>query len=662
MNTVAQSLDLAVRCHQAGNLQQAEQIYRQILQVEPGNINALHLLGLIAMHFGKLDHAIEHIRQSLRLKPNFAEAHSNLGLALQQQGKLAEAVESWRTALSFKPDYPEALNSLAIALKEQGLQEEAIANWRRALQLRPDYADALSNLGVALQEQGSLDEALASWRAALRANPNYADAYNNLGGALKERGSLDEAVTNLHEALRLRPDFAEAYNNLAAALKDMGLLDEALAAFRRASELRPQLASWQSNVIYTLHFHPDCNAAALNEEHRSWNQRHAEPLAKFAKPHLNVADPDRRLRVGYVSPDLRNHPVGRFLLPLLEAHDERCVDVFCYASVAVFDEVSQQLRSHSHHWIDANDLSDESLAQRIQEDRIDILVDLSAHTKKSRLLVFARKPAPVQVTYLAYCSTAGLRAIDYRLTDPFFDPPGQQPAFNYSETSIWLPETYWCYQPPYVLPPASPLPALDRGHVTFGCLNNFCKATQPVLDTWRHLIQSIAGSRLIIHAHAGSHRDRVQAFMREGGVDPSRVEFMGFVLPPEYFRLYDGIDIALDPFPYAGGTTTCDALWMGVPVVSLAGSTAVGRAGVSILSNAGLTELIATTPQDYVRIAVELASDLRRLAALRAGLRAQLERTPLTDAPRFARNVESAFREMWRRWCQSPRSRNATLS
>ncbi len=451
------------------------------------------------------------------------------------------------------------------------------------------------------------------------------------------------------------------HNNLAAALKDMGLLAEALAVFRRSSELCPQLSSWQSNVVYTLHFLPDCDAATLNAEHGSWNQRHAEPLARFARPHLNVADPDRRLKIGYVSPDLRNHPVGRFLLPLLEAHDEKCVEVFCYASVASFDEVSQQLRSLAHHWIDAKDLSDELLAQRIREDRIDILVDLSAHTKKSRLLVFARKPAPVQVTYLAYCSTTGLCAIDYRLTDPFFDPPGPQTAF-YSETSVWLPETYWCYQPPYALPPASPLPALDRPYVTFGCLNNFCKATPPVLATWRHLLQSIAGSHLLIHAHAGSHRERVQAFMSEGGVDPSRVEFVGFIPPPEYFRLYDRIDIALDPFPYAGGTTTCDALWMGVPVISLAGTTAVGRAGVSILSNAGLPELIAGTPQDYVRIAVGLASDLPRLAALRAGLRGRLDRSPLTDAPRFAHNMESAFREMWRRWCQSRHSINATLS
>ena len=297
-------------------------------------------------------------------------------------------------------------------------------------------------------------------------------------------------------------------------------------------------------------------------------------------------------------------------------------------------------------------LSDERLAEVIRADRIDILVDLSAHMASNRLLVFARKPAPVQVTYLAYCSTTGLHTMDYRLTDPFLDPPGQ-PQPYYSEESVWLPETYWCYRPLLDVPPAGPLPARAAGHVTFGCLNNFCKVTPSTLAAWRDLLGAVPGSRLLLHAHAGSHRERVRAFFAEGGVDSGRVEFVGLVPLPEYLALYDRIDVGLDPFPYAGGTTTCDALWRGVPVISLAGQTAVARAGLSILSNAGLPELVARTPEEYVRLATDLARDLPRLVSLRSGLRGRLERSPLTDAPRFARNVEGALRGMWRRWCNT---------
>ncbi len=264
-------------------------------------------------------------------------------------------------------------------------------------------------------------------------------------------------------------------------------------------------------------------------------------------------------------------------------------------------------------------MSDESLADLVRRDRIDILVDLDAHTAQNRLLTFARKPAPVQVTYLAYCSTTGLRAMDYRITDPFLDPLGQ--SRFYTEESVWLPETYWCYQPLPQAPSPGPLPAVASGHVTFGCLNNFCKVTLPILTVWRDLLREVPGSRLLLHARRGTHRDRVLTFFAEGEVDPGRVEFASFCPLAEYYGLYQQIDVGLDPFPYGGGTTTCDALWMGVPVISLAGRTAVGRAGLSILSNVGLPELVARTPAEYLRIATDLAADLPRLAALRAGLR-----------------------------------------
>jgi predicted O-linked N-acetylglucosamine transferase (SPINDLY family) len=272
------------------------------------------------------------------------------------------------------------------------------------------------------------------------------------------------------------------------------------------------------------------------------------------------------------------------------------------------------------------------------------------HAADNRLLVFARKPAPVQVTYLAYCGTTGLSAMDYRLTDPYFDPPGQNERF-YSEQSVRLPETYWCYRPPIETPPVNALPALEEGYVCFGSLNNFCKVTPPTLAAWSRILQAVPGSRLLLHARAGSHRDRVRAFLAEQGISTARLEFVDFLPESEYFEIYQRIDVALDPFPYGGGTTTCDALWMGVPVVSLAGQTAVGRGGVSILSNIGLPELAAHDSEHYVRIAEALANNLPGLAGLRTMLHDRMRSSPLTDAPRFARNIEAAYREMWRRWC-----------
>jgi predicted O-linked N-acetylglucosamine transferase (SPINDLY family) len=354
--------------------------------------------------------------------------------------------------------------------------------------------------------------------------------------------------------------------------------------------------------------------------------------------------------VGYVSPDFRWHPVGRFLLPLLQSHDHREFEIFCYASQIVADFITARCQAHADVWRNVAGCTDEQLATAVREDHIDILVDLSMHMAKNRLLVFARKPAPVQVTYLAYCGTTGLRTMDYRLTDPYLDAPGQTQRF-YSEQSVWLPETYWCYLAVDNTPPVSSLPALLAGHVTFGCLNNFCKVTAPALSAWSALLQAAPGSRLILHAQTGGHRDRVRDFFTQRHVSPERVTFVRQLPTADYFRLYEQIDVALDPFPYGGGTTTCDALWMGVPVVSLAGQTAVGRGGLSILSNVGLTGLLAHDSEQYARIAADLAGDLQRLGELRATLRERMQHSPLMDAPRFARNVESSYRMMWRHCC-----------
>jgi predicted O-linked N-acetylglucosamine transferase (SPINDLY family) len=533
----------------------------------------------------------------------------------------------------------------------RGLRAGAIAVFQKEVRRRPNEPEAFYRLAWALFQQHREEESILCYRQALRLKPDFAEAHKHLGDALRGHGgtAVDEAISSYREAIRLKPEYAEAYHMLGRTLKDQGLLDEAVDALRRACQLCPDSSKFHSSLLYCLHYHPDSDPEVLAREHGRWNDQHAKPLARLIQPHSNDPDLHRRLRIGYISPYFRSHAVGRFLLPLFASHDRSKFEICCYSGVRVADELTEKFRIQSSRWHDVAGMTDDDLANLIRQDRVDILMDLDAHTATNRLLTFARRPAPVQVTYLAYCSTTGLSAMDYRLTDPFLDPLGQPTC--YAEESVWLPETYWCYQPHTDLPPVGPLPALTSGQVTFGCLNNFWKVTKPTLTCWRELLQKVARSRLLLHARPGTHRDRVRAFFAEGDINPDRIEFVGVTPADEYFERYNQVDIGLDPFPYPGGTTTCDSLWMGVPVVSLAGKTSVSRGGLSILSNVGLPELAARGPEEYVHIVANLAGDMPRLAALRSGLRDRMLNSPLTNAPRFARNLEAAFRQMWQRWC-----------
>jgi len=635
----------ALEHHRAGRLDKAEEILRRALESQPQSPELHAQLGLTLKAQGRLEQAIAAFRRALTLRPEFAEAHNNLGNALKAAGEPGPAIEAYRHALTLRPDLAETHNNLGNALRETGYADEAVAAYRQALALRPNYAEAHYNLGNALMEQRQFDAAIAALRQAVVLRPHFPEAFNNLGGALQDKGELDEAIACYRQAIALRPGYAEAYNNLGNALKEAGQLDETLACYRQSLKLG---GDWRiaSNLLHAIHFHPDYDIKRIWEEHVRWNQTYALPLAPTGESFENDRSPDRRLRIGYVSPDFGEHPVGRFMLPLLENHDHTQFEIFCYADGRRDDAITRRLRARADAWRSTTGLSDEQLASLVRQDRIDILVDLVMHMRGTRMLVFARKPAPVQVTYLAYCSTSGLETIDYRLTDQYLDPPPSDDRF-YSEESIHLPRCYWCYPAAEQAPDVAPLPALAAGHVTFGCLNNFGKVSAGALSTWSQLLRQVPNSRFLLHAHEGSHRDRTRRQLAAAGIDPDRLQFVAMQSMTQYFHQHNRIDIALDPFPYPGGTTTCDALWMGVPVVSRAGQTAVSRAGLSILSNAGLSELVAHDAEQYVQIATELAGDLSRLHQLRVDLRPRMRRSALMDAPRFTADVEAAFRRMW---------------
>jgi predicted O-linked N-acetylglucosamine transferase (SPINDLY family) len=585
----------------------------------------------------------------LQLQPGHAEAHNNLGNVLRDQGKLDEAVDCFRQALRLKPASADTYNNLANALTDQGKLDEAATAYRRAIALNPALAEAHANLGIALRNQGKLDEAVACHQRAIELNPNYAEPYNNLGNAFLEQRKLAEAAVCYRRALALRPDFAEALNNLGNVLKDQGELDEAVASYRRAVQAKPGFAVAHSNLVYTLHFSPRYDAAAIAEEHRRWNRQHAEPLAPSIHPHPNDRDLGRRLRVGYVSPDFRDHCQSFFTVPLLSAHDHQNFEIYGYADVARPDSLTARLSGLADGWRNIAGRSDEQVAEMIRADRIDILVDLTMHMACNRLLVFARKPAPVQVCWLAYPGSSGLSTVDYRLTDAHLDPLDGHDHFH-AEQSIRLPDCFWCYDPLTAEPAVNDLPALTQNHVTFGSLNNFCKVTPAVLKLWAEVLRAVPRSRLRMLAPEGGCRQRVLDLFQDAGVAADRVTFVAQQPRPQYLELFHAIDIGLDSFPYNGHTTSLDSFWMGVPVVTLAGRTAVGRAGVCLLENLGLPEWIAATPEQFVASAVEMAGNLARVSQLRATLRERLRRSPLMDAPRFARNVEAAYRAMWRHW------------
>ncbi|HMD54065.1 MAG TPA: tetratricopeptide repeat protein [Phycisphaerae bacterium] len=649
-------LDAAIKHHQAGRFAAAESIYHEILAQHPEHADTLHLLGVLATQAGQNKLAVHYIGRAITINPKSPIFYNNLGSALLMMGSHDLAAASFRSALQLKPDYAQAHTNLGNVLKDQNQLEQAVECYRAALRFKPDLFEAYNNLGNALQALGRSEEAAAAYRDAITLKPDYAEAFNNLGVALTGLGRLDAGIAAYHAALEIKKDYPEAYNNLGSALKDQGRIDEAIDAYRTCSQIRPDLAQVHSNYVYNLLFHPDYDDQKTHIELEEWNRRHAVPLKNFIQPFANRPDPERRLRIGYVSPDFRRHVIGWNLLPLLQQHDRKMFEIFCYSNVAKPDEFTQRFHGLSDGWRDITTIDDQRAAQMIRQDGIDILVDLAMHMAGNRLLVFARKPAPIQVTFMGYPGTTGLETMDYRLTDQYLDPPEPQEAF-YTEQSIRLPDTFWCYSSQNEESKPNDLPAIKNGFVTFGCLNNFCKVNDGVLKLWARVLSAIPHSRLMVLAPKGQVRRQSLSKLGRDGIASERIEFMDFQPRLEYLNTYHRIDIGLDTQPYNGHTTSLDSLWMGVPVVTLIGKTEVGRAGWSQLCNVGLQELAARTPEEYVNIAAKLAGDLPRLKELRAALRPRMQTSPLMDAKRFARNVEAAYRDMWRKWCTDAANR-----
>jgi predicted O-linked N-acetylglucosamine transferase (SPINDLY family) len=575
------------------------------------------------------------------------------GVSLRALGRHAEAAEEFQKAVALDPRSAEAQHQLGNALKSLQRHTEAVASLRRAADLAPKNAVVWLNLGVSQLALAAREEAIASFRRAIKLEPGRPEALNILGSALLDVGRIGEAKKQLQAALRLKPAYPAAHDNLGRALRAQGRAAEAVAEFRAALSGQPTPGT-HSNLVYALNFVPGLPAAEIFAEHQRWAQLHAEPLKNATPTPINEPDPTRRLRIGYVSPDFVHHAVSYFIEPVLAVHDRSQVEVFCYADVPVADATTARLRSLSEQWRDIAPLNDSQVAELIRNDKIDILVDLAGHTARNRLLVFARRPAPVQITWIGYPNTTGLNSIDYRLTDAISDPPGQTEAFH-TEKLVRLPEVFSCYKPSDQAPAVSELPALKNGFITFGSFNHFAKINPAVLELWAQLLVRLPTARLFLKARSLADPDTatgVREVFKRHGVAADRLTLCSDELSvAAHQSLYHGVDIALDPFPYNGTTTTCEALWMGVPVITLAGQTHVSRVSASLLTHLGRPEWIAHSEDQYVEKCAALAADLPQLAGLRAGQRELMRLSPLCDAARFTTQLEAVCRELWRQCC-----------
>ncbi len=676
---------LGVLSHQLGKHELAIKCLASAIKLNPIEAAYHSNLGVVYRSLGRLPEAIAEYRLAILRKPDYPEAYSNLGQAFREHGELDEAERQLREALRLRPDYLDALYNLAQVQQDRGARDDAIATYREVVRQDPNHVAAWNNLGVALKNQGKFDEAREVLEQAIQINPELVEAYYNLaqtfhaqgllvealdcysqfltvrpgyaaghcnmGNALEDLGQVDEAIDCYREALRLRPEMVEGHNNLAHSLQVQGVLEDAEKGFRRALSLAPDNLTVLSNLLFFLNYQPKYDQERLLAEHQQWETLHGAKIPR--RSHSNRKDPDRPLRIGYISPDFRSHPVAQFIEPVLAYHDASQFQTYLYADVAVPDLVSQQLQELSHAWVNTRWLDHDQVADRVQADEIDILVDLAGHTALGRLPVFARKPAPVQVTYLGYPNTTGLSAIDYRLTDAIADPP-EEPNLH-SETLVRLEPSFSCYAPRIDAPEVNDSPVARNGFVTFGSLHALSKLNTRVLDAWAKLLKAVPNSRLLIARHEfnGSTRDRFVAEFRKRGIERSRLIVDREVQPGQaHLPLYGEIDISLDVFPWSGHTTACEAIWMGVPVITLYGNRHAGRMVASMLRSLGHPEWIADTANTYVHKARDLAQDIDLLVKLRATLREQMRQSGICDGARFIRSLESAYRQMWRTWCE----------
>ena len=618
--TVNNKFKLGVKYYQSGKFQPALTIFQQLSAEQADNPDIWKLLGSVYHKIGALNQAIAAYEKLTQLQPKNVSALSNLGVLYINQGKLKSAIASFKSSIEFKPDYAEAYN----------------------------------NLGELYRNLGQLAEAQNYLQTAIKFKPEYATAYYNLGNLYKNQGNLSQAIAAYQQVIQLQPDYCDAYNNLGNTYLEWGESSLAIECYQKATQ---QLKSKEAehNLLFALHYSSKFSPQQIYTKHRHWRKKYQSSSIREELTTKNLVDPKRKLRIGYVSGDLKTHSVSYFFEPLLINRDRNSFAIICYANNQKSDKVTERLNHLADEWREINPLDDSQVTQLIRQDKIDILVDLSGHTLGNRLLIFARKPAPIQITYLGYPNTTGLTTIDYRLTDTYVDPEGKTDHLH-TEQLIRLPNSFLCYQPPEITPDVNLLPAIANNYITFGSFNNLAKVNQETINHWAVILKQIPNSRLLLKSKSlqdSGACDRIYKLFADKGINCQRLVLKAWEKGiNNHLAIYNQVDIALDTYPYHGTTTTCEAMWMGVPVITLAGEAYVSRVGVSLLSAVGLNEFIAESPEEYMQKAVELANNCQRLTELRQNLRSKMQSSSLTDGKVFTQDLELAYRQMWRDWCQ----------
>ncbi|MBC8108352.1 MAG: tetratricopeptide repeat protein [Anaerolineae bacterium] len=641
--------------HAAARLDQAAALCEQVLSLQPNNVNAVHLKGMLAMRAGRLDQSIELLTQSASIAPHAAIIQHNLGQALRLAGRFDLAAAAYRKAISLEPKYAKAHLGLGLSLERAGDVRAAIEPLRTAVRLQPGFFEAWNALGIAYLSLKRRDESIEALSRAAALAPNDASPQYNLGKVLHDAGQFDRAAEALKRAIALNPSHAAAHQNLANLLGESGRIDDAMLLQRRAIELAPTDTGIASNLLLSLHYSSRTTPELSLDEHKRWAARHGKPNDPPIV-HRNHRSPDQRLRIGYLSPDYNRHPVASFLENVLAGHDRSQFEVFAYSNSTAIDDMTKRLRGLVDHWRDIATVNDDAAAKLIVDDQIDVLIDLAGHTGNNRAPLMARGAAPVEFTYLGYPATTGIPAVQYRITDAIADPLGMTES-HHTEALVRLPDCFLCYRPDDDAPPTlDATPAQKRGHVTFGSFNNFAKITDEMLNYWATIVHAVPKSRMLLKARAldsSDVRQRVIDIFTKHDVDSDRVQMAGWTSYDQRHAIVASADIALDSFPYHGTTTTCETLWLGVPWITLAGRTHVSRVSASILSVIGCPELVANSADEYSAKAIELANDLPRMNDYRTMLRAKMQASPLLDRKNFVAKLEHAYRDAWRKWCSS---------
>jgi protein O-GlcNAc transferase len=635
-----------------GQLDLAEQALRESIFLNPQSYVALNNLGNLLKASQRFEEAESCYMQALSIRPEFSAGYNNLGLVLRDQARLEEAEAAFLCALEYQPNSVQALNNLGLVYKETGRLQEAKTQYQKAIAVDAHYAPAYCNLGMAFEAEGDFTNAEIALSAAIQYQPEFAEAFNNIGIVFKDQWRLQEAEKHFKEAIRIKPTYVEAYSNLGSTFKDAGKLLEAEIAYKQALDLNPHYYQAMSNLLFCLTHNPTIDKVALFKAHARFGERFETPLKAQWQAHLQNKDADRPLNIGFVSGDLRNHAVAFFIEPII-AHlaNYPQLNLYAYANSNTHDDVSERLASYFKTWRKVARMSDDELAHTIRHDQIDILIDLSGHTAGHRLLTFARKPAPIQASWIGYPGTTGLTAMDYFLADKYLLPPGQLDD-QFTEKLVQMPA---CspFMPADDAPPVNALPALSNGYITFGSFNRPSKLSQQVINLWASLMQAVPQSKILMGAMSvEGENSQILSWFAEAGISADRIMLHQRSSMQQYLKLHQEVDICLDTFPYNGGTTSWHAIWMGVPTLTMAGDILPSRIGACVLGHVGLDRFVVRNEATFVEEGVFWSENLEALATIRAELRARFAKSPIGKPALVTAGLERALRQMWQNYCQ----------